>query len=129
MDANTAPVASKKVEMITTDSGESMTRDAFMKMKIEELRANGGAAVAQNTVLAALAQKEREKQAKKALKRDRKELKKNLAKERKELATLTPEERAKREKALLKKQLQAEKKLEEQAKAAAVCAAEAAAAY
>merc|ERR1712078_60878 len=57
------------VEMVTTEEGQEMPRDEFMELKKQELRASGGMAISANSKLAKLAEMEREKQKKKALKR------------------------------------------------------------
>merc|ERR1712216_600118 len=94
------------VEMVTTEEG-----------KEQELRASGGMAISANQMLSALAEKEREKQKKKALKREQKERKRSLAKDKRALENMTADERARAEKAYLKKVLAEEKRMEKERKA------------
>merc|ERR1711886_2210 len=93
------------VEMVTTEEGQEMPRDEFMELKKQELRASGGMAISANSKLAKLAEMEREKQKKKALKREQKEGKRALE-------NMTADERARAEKAYLKKVLAEEKRME-----------------
>merc|ERR1712010_334259 len=103
------------VEMVTTEEGQDMPRDEFMELKKQELRASGGMAISANQMLSALAEKEREKQ--KALKREQKERKRSLAKDKRALENMTADERARAEKAYLKKVLAEEKRMEKERKA------------
>merc|ERR1711886_12965 len=91
------------VEMVTTEEGQEMPRDEFMELKKQELRASGGMAISANSKLAKLAEMEREKQKKKALKREQKERKRALAKDKRALENMTADERARAEKAYLKR--------------------------
>merc|ERR1712078_283258 len=104
------------VEMVTTEEGQEMPRDEFMELKKQELRASGGMAISANSKLAKLAEMEREKQ-KKALKREQKERKRALAKDKRSLENMTADERARAEKAYLKKVLAEEKRMEKERKA------------
>merc|ERR1712078_773550 len=78
------------VEMVTTEEGQEMPRDEFMELK---------------------------KQKKKALKREQKERKRALAKDKRALENMTADERARAEKAYLKKVLAEEKRMEKERKA------------
>merc|ERR1711937_731763 len=104
-------------EMATTEEGQEMPRDEFMELKKQELRASGGMAISANSKLAKLAEMEREKQKKKALKREQKERKRALAKDKRALENMTADERARAEKAYLKKVLAEEKRMEKERKA------------
>merc|ERR1711937_989410 len=99
-------------EMVRTEEGQEMPRDEFMELKKQELRASGGMAISANSKLAKLAEMEREKQKKKALKREQKERKRALAKDKRALENMTAAE-----KAYLKKVLAEEKRMEKERKA------------
>merc|ERR1712078_140575 len=90
------------VEMVTTEEGQEMPRDEFMELKKQELRASGGMAISANSKLAKLAEKER---------------KRALAKDKRALENMTADERARAEKAYLKKVLAEEKRMEKERKA------------
>merc|ERR1712072_1111731 len=90
------------VEMVTTEEGQDMPRDEFMELKKQELRASGGMAISANQMLSALAEKER---------------KRSLAKDKRALENMTADERARAEKAYLKKVLAEEKRMEKERKA------------
>merc|ERR1712124_112249 len=90
------------VEMVTTEEGQEMPRDEFMELKKQELRASGGMAISANSKLAKLAEKERERA---------------LAKDKRALENMTADERARAEKAYLKKVLAEEKRMEKERKA------------
>merc|ERR1739848_274757 len=90
------------VEMVTTEEGQDMPRDEFMELKKQELRASGGMAISANSKLAKLAEKER---------------KRSLAKDKRALENMTADERARAEKAYLKKVLAEEKRMEKERKA------------
>merc|ERR1739848_304247 len=90
------------VEMVTTEEGQDMPRDEFMELKKQELRASGGMAISANSKLAKLAEMER---------------KRALAKDKRALENMTADERARAEKAYLKKVLAEEKRMEKERKA------------
>merc|ERR1712010_414186 len=81
------------VEMVTTEEGQDMPRDEFMELKKQELRASGGMAISANQMLSA------------------------LAKDKRALENMTADERARAEKAYLKKVLAEEKRMEKERKA------------
>merc|ERR1712078_572668 len=82
-------------EMVTTEEGQEMPRDEFMELKKQELRASGGMAISANSKLA----------------------KRALAKDKRALENMTADERARAEKAYLKKVLAEEKRMEKERKA------------